>query len=65
MIGSEADGRTWAVFPKVEKEWSDKVALSADDYLQGVIGTSNELVSETMLSLSFTSPMPGAHNLIP
>jgi hypothetical protein len=29
----------------VKPEWSDRIQLSPDDYLQGVIGASNELVS--------------------
>jgi hypothetical protein len=29
----------------VKPEWNDRIQLSPDDYLQGVIGASNELVS--------------------
>jgi len=36
----------------VKPEWSDRIQLSPDDYLQGVIGASNELVGRSCSGLS-------------
>jgi hypothetical protein len=33
----------------VKSEWQDRLQLTPDDYLQGVIGASNELVRPAML----------------
>lgn len=35
--------------PVVKSEWQDRLQLTPDDYLQGVIGASNELVSTRTL----------------